>query len=123
MKLEDEAELRSAEFGEVVARELEDVKACNLQGPFGRQIQGSKAVQERALARARRSNDAHALAGSDREVDAAKHVERAPVLFETFLEAAGRDDGRGHRITRSANRRRDEGERPRAQARRLQQRK
>ena len=76
--LEHEPDLRVADARQLVVRQLRHVAAVQQIAAARRPIQAAEDVHERRLARARRPDDGHELAGGDVERDAAEGVHRRP---------------------------------------------
>ncbi len=93
VQLEDETDLLPAQLGEITIRKPRDL--ARVEKNFARvgAIERAEEMQERALPRPRRSDDADDLALLNLEIDAPKYVDaRGPEVVVLFQIARG-DDG------------------------------
>jgi hypothetical protein len=91
--LEDEAELRVAQVGELRLAHRLDGDAVEHVVSARRLVEAAEDVQHRRLAGARRAHDRHQLTGVHREVHAAERVHRTVAFAVDASDVVERDDG------------------------------
>jgi hypothetical protein len=94
--LEDEADLRVADLGPLVAVETRDVDAVQPVGARGRPVEAAQDVHERRLAGARGAHDGDQLPGLDREVDPLQGVNLDLAHLVDLRQVADLDDRVAH---------------------------
>src|SRR5882724_623419 len=93
--LEDEADLRVAHGGQLVARQARHVLGVEPVAPRRRAVEAAEQVHEGGLAGARRAHDSDELAGLDRHRHTAQRVHGVRAEVVVLGELLGRDDRHG----------------------------
>ena len=88
MRLENEADPASAESGQRLALQLQDILPVHDERPAVRRGQRSEDLQERGLAGARRTHDGHDFMRVGAEIDSLQDLQGP----ETLPNIAGFDD-------------------------------
>ena len=94
-ELEDEADLLAADAGELLVGERADLVAVETVGAGAGSIEAADDVEQRRLARPRRSHDRDVLAIGDGLVDAGQRVDRLVADDEGAPNAGELDHGGG----------------------------